>query len=60
MVTALHKHVQAFATKYEDLREGQITIRLMETFQRRYNASGGGARAPIYNVAYGAAYVLDP
>ena len=60
VVTALHKHVEDSATKHKDKRDGEIIVRLEETFQRRYNATGGGARAPIYNDAYAAAYVLDP
>jgi hypothetical protein len=60
VLLALHKHVHDFAAKHEDLRDGSIVARLTETFQRRYDEEGGGARAPIYNVAYTAAFMLDP
>lgn len=60
VVMALHKHVLAFATKHAALRDGKVVIRLEETFQRRFDAVGGGVRAPIYNAAYAAAFMLDP
>lgn len=60
VVEALAKHVQAFAQKYEDKRDGTIVLRLRETFQRRYDTVHGASRAPIYNAAYTAAYLLDP
>lgn len=60
VLLSLHKHVQDFVAKYKDLRGGNVVLRLKETFQRRYHALGGGMRAPIYNAAYTAAYMLDP
>jgi hypothetical protein len=35
-------------------------FRLHETFERRYEAVEGGARAPNQNAAYAAAFILDP
>jgi hypothetical protein len=60
VLLSLHEHVHNFAAKYEDLQDGSVVARLMETFQRRCDAEGGGAGAPIYNVAYSAAFLLDP
>jgi hypothetical protein len=60
VLAALQAHVQAFAAKHKTLRNGDVISRLAETFQRRYDAVGGGARAPIYNEAYTAAFMLDP
>jgi hypothetical protein len=57
---SLHEHVHNFAAKYEDLRDGSVVDDLKETFQRRYDAEGGGTCAPIYNVALTAAFMLDP
>ena len=56
VVMALHKHVSNFASKHAELRDGKVVLRLVETFQRRFN----GVRAPIYNPAYAAAFMLDP
>jgi hAT family C-terminal dimerisation region len=60
VVMALLKHVLDFEAKYKDKRAGAVVLRLKETFQRRFDAAGGGARAPIYNEAYAAAFMLDP
>jgi hypothetical protein len=70
VLAALQAHVQAFAAKYKTLRNGDVVQRsatgrigstgVEDTFQRRYDAVGGGARAPIYNEAYTAAFMLDP
>ena len=58
-MTVLQKHAQDFAARHEDPHNGHITVHLAETFQQRYDATGGGTRTPIYNDAYAAAYLLD-
>lgn len=60
VVFDLHKHVRSFAEKHKALRNGSVVQWLEATFQRRFDAVGGGMRAPVYNVAYTAAFVLDP
>jgi hypothetical protein len=60
VVMMLDQHVAAFARKHMGKRDGAIVFRLVETFKRRFEAVEGGARAPINNAAYTAAYLLDP
>jgi hypothetical protein len=60
VVVVLHQHVSAFVRKHRGKRDGAVVFRLQETFDGRYEAVAGGARVPINNAAYAAAYLLDP
>lgn len=54
----LQQHVAEFIEDHTD--EAQITERLQETFDRRWELRTGALRAPILNASYFAAHMLDP
>jgi hypothetical protein len=60
VLTALRKHVEAWAKKHADGTPSSRTARALPTFEERLRAKPGGVRAPIHNAAYPAAYALDP